>query len=228
MSQVLTSQYPLFVDGVQDSQELIDVGSAAKLMEWFYRVKTWRHTIDLYYDGGATPMTFNGVYDYRARGDYLNDVLTNTLPANERFLVLDKILQPNPFNSFVSWVQFAAPGGEALDLLVLRFYYLSVVDGVQTGWFPEIVLIGGSPTVGSSPLSADPNLIDAVPANATLTVDGFNVPLWEIDPSPGALTWTGSYDLSPIEWWPYAPTSGGLPVFDSATGAQINPNVVID
>ncbi len=29
-------------------------------------------------------------------------------------------------------------------------------------------------------------------------------------------------------YWAYAPTTGGLPVFDVDTGVQINPNVVID
>lgn len=63
----------------------------------------------------------------------------------------------------------------------------------------------------------------ATPTPTTLTINGIPVQLYSF--GVGNIL---SIALSPQEYWEYAPTSGGLPVHDSATGAQINPNVVID
>ncbi len=63
----------------------------------------------------------------------------------------------------------------------------------------------------------------ATPAAVTLTVDGYSIPLYTYS-SPNIISIT----LTPSEWWPYAPTSGGDAILDSATGTQISDNVVVD
>jgi len=216
MSQVLTTKYP---DAVSSSASpwWPDLGSDERLMEWFYRVKTWRHVIDLY--SGLVPFDYNGTYDLLTHDIYQDGASVGTdLPANEKYLMIDP-------TTGVGWATtFSVLSGfGTIFLRVLGDYYITMSGETEIEWFPEIVF---SASTAGLDLDTVNNVGDRL-SDATLTVDGISIPLYELDLLPSH-TFTGSYTVTPVEWWPYAPTSGGDPVFDSATGAQINPNVLID
>lgn len=64
----------------------------------------------------------------------------------------------------------------------------------------------------------------------TLTFMGYPVDLYRTATGFGTdfISATMRPSTLPNSHWSYAPTSGGAPVFDTTTGAQIGPNIVID
>lgn len=243
MSQILTDKFPFCIvadSGVGDGTIYPVATTRAKSSEWFWRVKKW--TVEVTLSGSiadpGTPQTaiipdlqpgLQGVV-----ADTERDLVcwnANVFGAvgiiaegGSTFIGLDDATAAVSFTFFSPAGTASFPGGvtpppepDPWDL-----------DGIRTNAgsdYPQFyfaVTTAGDDIIPGSFHTYDDGVVVSS-AGSILDWDGSSVRCYTED--LGAIT---GVTLAPQEWWPYAPTSGGDPVFDSATGAQINPNVVID
>lgn len=208
MSQILTSEFPLDRYTLSGADGIYDLSTEAELCEFMYRIREWQ--VDINVANGGVGWALNGTYTVFTRGTNSNGVQSDIL-LSERELVLVG-LYPGELGGSILYSAFP----DDLTFNLYTRFQVTTVAGVQTAWQCQCELainataLGTAATIGST-------------SAATLTIRGHPVQLYD-----AAGTWTGSVTATPITWWASAPTSGGLPVFDTATGAQINPNVVID
>lgn len=178
----------------QDFPHLYNIGlTARQLVEWFWRIKSWRLDIDAfineserfirsdivpvaYLDGNVEPM------------DLINERDIVCLNAGTAFSVEkcypELLVQSGKCFGFGL---FVSGGGFFPNLL--RHDDL---------FYPAIAVNFFEPINLSSAYDTNTGTISA-----------------QVDPDPGAMS------ITPHEWWPYDPNDGGGPIYDSTTGAQL-------
>lgn len=223
MSQVLTSKYPISNYTLPDGFGNVELDDELELMEFIDRIQRWQIDLALTHSvNGALPLngTPRTVYVRSLNQDGLD---VDNVPANERDLVIDSypygIGGTNEDNGAVD------PGVDFQWNLYSHFQVDRTAE-VETAWWIHTLVELSYDKLG---VLAQIGTIDNASHTDSSAVDcqiyGHPVSLFE---NASAGTWTGTLYATPIAWWARQPTSGGDPVFDSATGAQINPNVVID
>lgn len=224
MSQTLTQEYPFpkldRASWVQSNNSFV-LDSKYELAEWLWRVKKWEIVVELY-DYLDQPHPLNGISVEMGRGAYADTYAGNasSIYASEREMIIPRTEFPGENQGLFLFDprNQDPPPSDGFGPLAVGFDYdVLTTDGIQDYWEVGFYLTsnyipGDLSSAGGSPSAV---VFSMYGKYATLTED----PDFPI---------TGSITITPTEWWPYAPTSGGDPVFDSSTGAQINPNVVID
>lgn len=220
MSQVLTSKYPIYnytLNGLAPDGQ-VTLPSAEKLMEFVYRIDQWQIDINVTETlDGAFPA--NGTYFLYTRSGNIDGVDDN-VPTSERDLVVPNVRGIGgviSLNHLIPNYQF--------DWNLYENFAVTHSGGAEIAWYIQTAFSLVN-TLGKGLDTTKLNISDPVSA-VVCTIYGYPVTLYDI---PGGVpsTWTGTITATPKAWWPYAPTSGGAAVFDSVTGSQINPNVVID
>jgi hypothetical protein len=218
MSQVLTSKYPLFRYEVAPIfSGIYDLDDELELMEFLYRIKMWEVVVNVSQVPGGN-FFYNGTYQVPTRATNADGVLTN-VPLSER----DMVRASFDYGGFITYV---TSGTAEFSMEPYSFFEVTRDAGVEIAWRVQTRVRLDETFFGVGPflLTTEP-FIGGVESAADLQIGGHTIPIYE---APVFGVSSGSIIATPIEWWPYAPTSGGLPVFDTATGTQINPNVVID
>jgi len=222
MSQVLTEQYtlPYYSAGLHDT--FINLSTEDEAMMLNHRVRVYQVVIDLHNAGDPTTAEFNNGTYYIGHGEdsegWSTQAAAQPFFADEREIctLRDMSIVASGHGNTIFSLFSAGPVSFRLDFgLDIE---VTLTAGVPTGWSFGTAYVGAN-------ITSDPDGATQL-AGATIIINGHSLDLYE---SAGLInTTTGSIVVTPVEWWPYAPTSGGSPIFDSATGAQINPNVVID
>lgn len=232
MSQFRTKLFPFCVveEGVVGDGTLHPFPTTRdKCMEWFWRVKKWTVIINVSSVSGAFI------------SEDVQFSLDAVLPSTERDLIC--MVKQDPFG-----IGRSASGTETVGDVSLSWQAFlfspwidstlanttgppgtpgrTEIDALRTGigsYWPQFLF-----RLNYDGLAADLSTHsggDGPVANVGLLLDfdGHAVRCYAY--SLGDIvdvTWT------PQEWWPYEPTSGGDPIFDTTDGSQINPLVVVD
>jgi hypothetical protein len=232
MSQLITNEYPGLPTvsfGVLANQFNLD--SADQLAEFLWRVRVWQIVVNVTSPAGPNSNNGTNLMGQWALGTPY--AATTAWFSNERDLVLanDPSWFPSSYPAYPGYPpqQFLFGISDPIGHFEAQFafeYGFDVASGVQSNWFlSPLVDINDGPGFTSLTTGIDvPHGIVDVSAVA-FTLAGKPCNLYE---NTGLFAYTGNITITPYEWWPYEPTSGGLPVFDSATGLQINPNIVVD
>lgn len=209
MSQIVSNEYPRETESIGDYGK-VQLLSELELAEWTWRVRQWQIDINLDVAGSGP---YNGTYVFDAGGQNIDGV-QSAGPATEREITTET-------GSGALGGDFFLSG--SFDLVHLAKLEVVTIADVQVEWY-VFTTLNASAGIGPSTLSTTGTSL--VPSAATCTIYDRSLQLY--DNSDIADPWTGTVVITPYKWWPYAPSSGGDPVFDEDTGDQINPNVVID
>ncbi len=207
--------------------------SIAQLAEWYWRVKFWTVTIV----SATATYTFN------------DKQLVNELygaPSNERELIcVENIVTGSKVFKFSDI--FTAGGSPSVVIRFELFIFSDFLtpdaaigtaanpgttvatDSMHTDegfYYPQILFRSTVDDSGSGEFDAStwnaglPWTLSAI----DFSIDGVSFPIYS-----QTSTEYISASITPQEWWPYAPESDpGTPVWDAATGAQLNPVTVSD
>lgn len=239
MSQLITNEYPGspgFQSGLLYSAvpaQRCNYDSANWLAEILWRVRKWQSAISV--SSPAGPLIANGTYVCGQWTSSFPGGVPDAYMPDERHLPC--AFDPDFIPGIPEWdangyapdvFLFGQSTGDLLGCQYAETYGFDVDgSGVQSNWFiqPKINInnSGGFSSLVTFDGIDNPHSVNSVSA-VDFQIYGRPCNLYE----SAAFPYTGSIIVTPYEWWPYAPTSGGSPVFDSATGLQINPNVVID
>ncbi len=215
MSQVLTSKYPLGNYALVGPDGVVDLADDLELMEFLQRISIWEVVVALTHSVDGV-FNLNGTYTIVVRSTDVDGTVTN-VPSNERDLVKN-----NESGVFGGRISYSGAGPSGFNYTLYNRFEVTTIAGVETQWKIQCDMLIGDGlqtlTTFDEPTTPDLSAVD-------FQIYGHAVSLFE---NAAAGNWTGTITATPTDWWPCAPTSGGAPVFDSATGAQINPNVVID
>ncbi len=168
----------------------------------FFRVKTWRIDVDLTRDDSPSPPhTLN--LSINAPAGAVFDTGAEIVPgyARESDLVVPRqtISTSGPSNTFAIFLDSSE------DISSMG----RIVYAADTLLYPYFGLQLDSASGPASTTDATNN------AAADMTFLGQSFTLYAFDAN-----WSGTVDIYPIEYWPYA-TKAGDPVYDTGTGAQL-------
>ncbi len=201
----------------------------AKCVEWFRMVKKWQISVDVdfsFVGEGTITFTDNTVQ--------LPDGRIGPLTSEHQFACWGPPDIQSTSNYFAtgSWVHTFF-GDEATISWSWRMFAYGTptppirTDGIRVNagdYYPQIEFnLGIAGDIDGTDFSTYDAPGGAPSYPGYLTIDGYG--LEGFSTAIGKLL---SITITPYEWWEYRPTSGGDPILNSATGAQINPNVVID
>lgn len=175
-----------------------------KILEWYWKVKTWTVAASVTSSNPFTPGTVAYGKTFTAnnvRSAGLSQQYSS--PQNEKDLVCKRATRFNEvddsgsvfnFDLFTDGVDTSAKSFNGL-------YYPLLNIGFDGGNGGVITTLNGFGLSGG-----------------TISIDGITVPsFFYPDTASGAIT------ITPDEYWPYDPGDGGGPIYDSATGAQLRP-----
>ena len=173
-----------------------------RVIKWFWRVKKWKavYTIDDY----SNEVIFwnNSVSTFVLNPDGFSYWETLN-PESEKDLVCKKRTNYNIYFTDYDPLGFSNFGFRMFGSVVRQgdlyypAFYCSAVYGVKGIGTNEAILSG----------------YDMIPIN--IDFDGITVPAFLFNADSGSLS------ISIHEYWPYDPSDGGGPIYDSATGAQL-------
>jgi len=168
-------------------------------VKWFWRVKNWAITTDAaIVDTDGNPWSFSS-------GVMVPGASNPTTESGH----LDPLLSLGFSRSGTNYDFTFGIGGIVQDS---GFLYPGIFNGIPgtVGSDAAKGILEFSPVLGGLGLPT-----------ITGTMDGYSIPIYYDATSfpPTSFTFT-SFDLSPAEYWPYA-NSGGLPIWDTITGAQL-------
>lgn len=209
--------------------------SLDEAMEWFWRIKTWRLTgefsCDVHIDDGEGNIEDGTITVELTAGG--NHILTSSPATREA----DRV------------IELGASGGETNeegittvpsgDTPIIAFNEASILRVGAGEWmyysggqfYPGMWVSLGVAMEGYI-VASDNGYTVSIPlggvrttaSDVSISVNGHSLYLGVSDDSSGLVTVSninGSFALDPLEYWPYA-TKAGLPVYDTATGAQLN------
>lgn len=81
-------------------------------------------------------------------------------------------------------------------------------------YYPYIAIFGEA---GGIQFSSTP----IYPNSTVGNVDGLTLPIYYANAPLGTTVTVTSFDFTPVEWWPYASRFDGSPIWDAATGTQL-------
>ncbi len=221
MSQVLTEQYTLEYPSPGFHSASIDLASEDEAMMLNHRVRVYRLVVDLHNASFPSDAEYNNGTYYIGHGEQSGGwaAQVDAVPwfADERDICTLRDMKFVNASGLSAIFQFERDDGMG-PLIRLNFgtdIQVGLTDGVPSSWtlgldFGSFNLFSGS--TGAVQLAA-----------AYLEINGHAVNLYEPEFFP---TTTGSITVTPVEWWPYAPTGGGAAIFDTTDGSQISANVL--
>lgn len=187
-------KYPGFCGAEPNEPSYIDAGSDAKLAEWTKGVASWDIAVNWDRSGDVDNFT-----DSVADG--------NTHYTTE----LDKVCA---YSSNYGRVL----SGFEVDLFITIGAY-GFVDGLG-GFFLYMKLDVDTPEDVSDLSTFQGSGYNLTPIVATF--DGISFSIYSaplVDPAD----YTGSIDITPSSWWPYARADNSFPTYDATDGSQIIP-----
>lgn len=179
------------------------------LIKWFWRVKLWSLSTDFQMtdSGGTTYSMTNGTIPQLA-----------AMPTSELQLLIgsnlaatNQGLWDNPQTNDEMQLQLFQDlsGGRVLQSGTDLYPFINVVAIIEQGLSAQ----------SFAQLISD----SSFPFAVTATIDGTPFPLYvSLSAPPDAATYSVShFDITPVEYWPYAAMVGGTPIYNTSTGSQI-------
>jgi hypothetical protein len=191
-----------------------------KAMEWYWRVKYWTFVAEL----SEGTYTFTNIQFY--------DIFNEEAPLTERDMICagPRIFATNHVE--IQWRMFFFATEGFPDGAVSAgsppvggggFWTSDAIRSDSGLYYPQMVFQANTDSHLGNDISTYADPPSYTLATTTLNLDGNVIPLYTSDES-GFISLT----LAPQEWWPYAPTSGGDDIWDTADGSQISANIVVD
>lgn len=182
--------------------------SQQKLIEYCRRVKLWSLSTDFTMTDslGATFAMTNGTIPQ-----------IFGMPTREREMLVGSNLESvaqwswatSYTNDIASFQLFQDGAGGRLFRNAGNLYpYLNVVATIFNNTLAESVALVSLSSGGAFALNGT---IDTIEFPLYVTIDGTPQPTYTVS----------NFDLTPVEWWPYAALSDGSPIYDTSTGAQL-------
>lgn len=224
MSQLRSYEYPLpsgnSAFGISYGQ--FDLASATELADLTWRVQELEVVVALVNPFGNFPG--NGTFSIFTRS------LTGDITDIRAFSEYDNVADSSGgvFTYYMSGaLDYSSLGVFDFFLVPYHSLVLDLTGDEQTGWhlYAHLEIVDDSPAVPPFyGLYTSPVFLSSPTSSAaTLVVNGHGTGLYENTGDD----WTGDITVTPVAWWPSAPTAGGADIFDSASGAQISDNVVL-
>lgn len=211
--------------------------SLVDAMKWVWKVKKWKLagaiTFDVTRASDSTTATYTVTYDLNVYGFDSHDFLP--LDRESKLVILYGVFVFDGDTTFSGGFA-GAPTPEFFDngMGILNSDYPSMVSNEDL-FYPQIdfvAQIDGNPDppeagtffrVRLTTRNVDVDILDDPSTiEEGISIDGHPLPLFcSVNTDNATVSNVQStLTLAPIEFWPYA-TKGGLPVYDTATGAQL-------
>lgn len=158
----------------------------------WWRVKNWAVSTDV-------ASTTGGVTINLASG---------TMDNNSLILFPSELYLARRRDTARQYSKTSGPGGP------MSFSYGGFIINASGAYYPQFIISG---TAGNIQISQDPT---GSSGSFTGSLNGSSVPIYVTD--NGADSYTASFlTIFPVEWWPHAARADGSPIWNSATGANL-------
>lgn len=205
---------PILFDDNTGGEDYPITLTKAQIIEWYWRVRLWTLATDFAAISNGTSLTLDSAL-----------VPDGSNPARERDLIL-----------FPGAKIFGVPGtsagaGSTVNVSSVTLFNITPAMYRQpnaTDYLPYFVISGtiaaddGAGNVAQLPFSSRAADIPGYAGSIAANVYGKTLPLYYREDVVGAGTSFvhTTFDLAPLEWWPYA-AEDASPIYDTATGSQL-------